>query len=102
MAPAYGEADFFALQAAGLDVLVDPIDSQARFTDDVPDVAGEYVKDADAKLIRLLRERGLLLRHESIPSLISVLLADGHAAHLQGYPNVVRACRVRYETAWSN
>ena len=66
MAPAYGEADFFALQAAGLDVLVDPIDSQARFTDDVPDVAGEYVKDADAKLIRLLRERGLLLRHESI------------------------------------
>ena len=66
MAPAYGEADFYALQAAGLDVLVDPVDAEARFTEDVPDVAGEYVKDADAKLVRLLTERGSLLKHETI------------------------------------
>ncbi|MBT8202118.1 MAG: class I tRNA ligase family protein, partial [Acidimicrobiia bacterium] len=44
MAPAYGEADFYALQNAGLDVLVDPIDLEARFTEAVPDVAGQNVK----------------------------------------------------------
>ena len=66
MAPAYGEADFYALQAAGLDVLVDPIDARARFTDEVSDVAGMYVKDADAVLVGLLRESGALLKHESI------------------------------------
>jgi isoleucyl-tRNA synthetase len=66
MAPAYGEADFFALQAAGLDVLVDPVDGQARFTDDVPDVAGMYVKDADAELINMLRAKGLLVKREQI------------------------------------
>ncbi len=66
MAPAYGEADFVALQSAGLDVLVDPIDEEARFTDAVEDVAGMYVKDADRTLIRLLKERDLVLRHEQI------------------------------------
>ncbi|MBT8192962.1 MAG: isoleucine--tRNA ligase [Acidimicrobiia bacterium] len=66
MAPAYGEADFYALQAAGLDVLVDPIDLEARFTDAVPEVAGENVKDADATLIRLLKESGSIVRHTQI------------------------------------
>ncbi|MCI0544406.1 MAG: class I tRNA ligase family protein, partial [Actinobacteria bacterium] len=32
MAPAYGEADFYALTAAGLDLLVDPIDAKGNFT----------------------------------------------------------------------
>lgn len=66
MAPAYGEADFYAMHDAGLDLLVDPVDASARFTDDVPDVAGMYVKDADQVLIDLLKSRGLLLRREQI------------------------------------
>lgn len=66
MAPAYGEADFVALQNAGLDVLVDPIDAEARFTDEVPDVAGINVKEADAELIRLLRAAGSLINSERI------------------------------------
>ena len=66
MAPAYGEADFYALQGAGLDVLVDPIDAQARFTDEVPDVAGEYVKDADERLMELLAESGTLIKRQTI------------------------------------
>jgi isoleucyl-tRNA synthetase len=66
MAPAYGEADFFALQAAGIEAMVDPVDAEARFTDEVPDVAGQYVKDADATLIRLLKERGTLVKQEQI------------------------------------
>jgi len=66
MAPAYGEADFLTLQAAGLDVLVDPVDAQGRFTDDVPQVAGLNIKDADPILIGRLKERGLLFRNERI------------------------------------
>jgi isoleucyl-tRNA synthetase len=62
MAPAYGEADFLAFQSAAIEAFVDPVDLEARFTDAVPEVAGVFVKDADEKLIELLRERGLLLR----------------------------------------
>jgi isoleucyl-tRNA synthetase len=66
MAPAYGEADFAALAAAGLDLLVDPIDLEGRFTDAVPEVAGVNLKQADATLIRLLKESGALFRNERI------------------------------------
>jgi isoleucyl-tRNA synthetase len=66
MAPAYGEADFFALQAAGLDVLVDPVDAEGRFTEAVPEVAGMNVKEADPILIGLLKVGGLLVRNERI------------------------------------
>ncbi len=65
-APAYGEADFFALQAAGLDVLVDPVDAEGRFTDAVPEVAGLNIKDADKVLIKMLKERDILVRSERI------------------------------------
>ena len=63
MAPAYGEADFSALRNAGIEALVDPIDAEARFTDEVPDVAGMHVKDADSVLVGLLRDQGTLV-HE--------------------------------------
>ena len=66
MAPAYGEADFYALQAAGLDVLVDPVDMEAKFTDQVPDLAGVHVKEADATLIQMLADQGLLVKSERI------------------------------------
>ncbi|MEX0666746.1 MAG: class I tRNA ligase family protein, partial [Acidimicrobiia bacterium] len=66
MAPAYGEADYLTLQAAGLDTLIDPIDAQGRFTEAVPDVAGLNIKDADAILIGMLKERGLLYRNDRV------------------------------------
>ncbi len=62
MAPAYGEADFLAFQDAGLDVLVDPVDPEGRFTDQVPDVAGMNVKDADGPLLDLMRQRDALVQ----------------------------------------
>ncbi len=65
-APAYGEADFLAFRQAGIDVLVDPIDLEARFTDDVPEVAGLHVKAADPVLIRLLKDRGVLVHSGTI------------------------------------
>ncbi len=66
MAPAYGEVDFYALQNAGISVMVDPVDSGGSFTDEVPDVAGMNVKDADATLIRLLKESGKLVHSSRI------------------------------------
>ncbi|MGB7859972.1 MAG: isoleucine--tRNA ligase [Acidimicrobiia bacterium] len=66
MAPAYGESDFFALQNAGLNLLVDPVDAEGSFTDQVPEVAGRNIKDADRILIRLLEEAGKLVRSERI------------------------------------
>ena len=66
MAPAYGEADFYAFSAAGLDVIVDPVDAEGRFTDEVPEVAGVNVKEADPKLTHLLAERGALVREGRI------------------------------------
>jgi isoleucyl-tRNA synthetase len=62
IAPAYGEADFYAMQAAGLSVLVDPTDAEARFTEAVPEVAGINVKEADPILLRMLEERGVLVQ----------------------------------------
>ncbi|MFH1331148.1 MAG: isoleucine--tRNA ligase [Actinomycetota bacterium] len=66
MAPAYGEADFYALQAAGISALVDPVDAEARFTAAVPEVAGINVKEADPVLLRLLEERGALVQNGRI------------------------------------
>lgn len=66
MAPAYGEADFLALQNAGLNNLVDPVDREGKFNHDVPDVADQNIKDADSTLIRLLEESGKLVRSERI------------------------------------
>ncbi len=65
-APAYGEADFLAFRAAGIDALVDPIDLEARFTDAVPEVEGLHVKDADPVLIQLLKDRGVLIHSGTI------------------------------------
>ena len=66
IAPAYGESDFFAVADAGLNVLVDPIDAEARFTDEVPDVAGMYVRDADKVLMDMLAARGTLMKRDRI------------------------------------
>lgn len=66
MAPAFGEVDFLTLSEAGLDILVDPVDAQGNFTEEVPDVAGLNVKDADATLIGLLKQSGKLVRSETV------------------------------------
>jgi isoleucyl-tRNA synthetase len=66
MAPAYGEADFYAFKAAGIAALVDPVDAEGAFTEEVPEVAGVNVKEADTTLIRLLRDSGKLVHSSRI------------------------------------
>ncbi|MDH6193831.1 isoleucyl-tRNA synthetase [Mycobacterium frederiksbergense] len=72
MAPAYGEDDKATADAAGI-VAVTPVDSKGRFDSTVPDYAGQHVFDANAQIIRDLKNGdgsaaangAVLLRHET-------------------------------------
>jgi len=66
MAPAYGEADFAALQAAGITLVPDPLDAEARFTEAAPELAGFHIKQADQLIMERLKAQGMLLRTERI------------------------------------
>src|SRR5271165_4115255 len=64
MAPAYGEADALACNAAGIPTVL-TVDEGARFTSVVPDFAGQHVFDANAGIAAQLREQGSLVRKET-------------------------------------
>ncbi len=66
MAPAYGEEDLYAMQARGLDLLVDPVNLEARFTDAIPELSGLHVHEAEETIIEMLRRSGVLLKNERI------------------------------------
>ncbi|MFW5782143.1 MAG: isoleucine--tRNA ligase, partial [Candidatus Muiribacteriaceae bacterium] len=60
-APAFGEDDY----KVGLDNNLDffqPVDLEGRFTDDVTDFKGRFVKEADPDIIYALKKRDLLFR----------------------------------------
>lgn len=66
-APAFGEVDFYACKKAGIP-FVCPVDNNGRFTSEIPEYRGLFVKDADKEIIRRLKEEGRLfyrgtLRH---------------------------------------
>ena len=63
-APAFGEDDFRVLKANGITALVCPVDLEGKFTDEVSDFAGVYVKDADKDIMRKLKEEGKLYIQE--------------------------------------
>ena len=63
-ASAYGEDDLRITGAAGIPVIVS-LDDGGRFLPSVSDVAGELWMDANRPLIRLLRQRGRILREQS-------------------------------------
>ena len=46
--------------------MVCPIDDDCRFTDEVPDYKGVFVKDADKAIIQRLKEEGKLVRRDTI------------------------------------
>jgi isoleucyl-tRNA synthetase len=64
MAPAYGEADALACNAAGIPTVL-TVDEGARFTSVVPDFAGQHVFDANAGITAKLREQGSLVRSQT-------------------------------------
>ena len=65
-APAFGADDFRIWKAHGIDAFANPVDNAGRFTNEVPDFAGEHVKDADKAIIRMLKERGALYEQDVI------------------------------------
>ena len=64
MAPGFGEDDQIACNAAGIPTLC-PMDEHGRYTAEVAPWAGEHVFDANPLVIRELKARGIVLRHES-------------------------------------
>ena len=65
-APAFGEDDQRVVAAAGIDAFVCPVTMEGKFTSAVDDFAGVYVKDADADIIRMLKDRGNLYEQSVI------------------------------------
>ncbi|HTO08107.1 MAG TPA: class I tRNA ligase family protein, partial [Myxococcota bacterium] len=65
IAPGFGEDDMAACQAAGIPVVV-PVDEAGKFTAEVPPWQGQLVFDANPQIIRELKERGRIVRHETI------------------------------------
>jgi isoleucyl-tRNA synthetase len=65
MAPGFGEDDLELCRSVGIPVVV-PVDDEGRFTGEVADWAGENVFEANPKIIRALKERGQLVRHDTV------------------------------------
>jgi isoleucyl-tRNA synthetase len=65
-APAFGEDDYRVLRAHGIEALVCPVTLEGLFTDEVPDFAGQHVKDADKGIIRKLKAQGGLYRQDTL------------------------------------
>jgi len=65
MAPAFGEDDFFACQKAGVPI-VNPVDEDGMFTEEVPDFKGRRVKEADKDIIAALKRMNRLFKQDTI------------------------------------
>ena len=64
MAPGFGEDDYQVCKENGIELVV-PVNSRGEFTQEVPDYAGIQVFEANPLIIRALKERGVVLRHET-------------------------------------
>jgi isoleucyl-tRNA synthetase len=65
MAPDFGEEDFAACAAEGIDV-VQSVDEEGNFRASVVDYAGRNIKEADHDLIAELKRRGRVFKHETL------------------------------------
>ena len=66
IAPGHGQEDYEVGQRYGLEVLA-PVDATGKFTAEAGDLAGEFVFEADPKIVQKLRERQALLKEEKLP-----------------------------------
>ncbi len=64
LAPGFGEDDQIAANAVGIPTIV-PMDEHGQYTAAVTPWAGVHVFDANPHVIRELKERGVVLRHET-------------------------------------
>ncbi len=64
-APAFGEVDFFVCSREKIEVIC-PIDQNGKFTSEVPEYEGIFVKDANKDIIKKLKGDGLIFHHGQI------------------------------------
>jgi isoleucyl-tRNA synthetase len=64
-APAFGEADFFVCAKEEIEPVC-PVDQNGKFTDEVPEYAGLFVKDADKEIIKRLKSEGKIFHHGQV------------------------------------
>ncbi|MDR2576318.1 MAG: isoleucine--tRNA ligase [Treponema sp.] len=64
-APGFGEDDARVLKNTGIPVIC-PIDAECKFTEEVKDYAGQFVKDADKAIMERLKAEGKLFKREQI------------------------------------
>ncbi|MAA78106.1 MAG: isoleucine--tRNA ligase [Deltaproteobacteria bacterium] len=65
MAPDFGEDDFLACKAAGIQVL-QSVDDEGNFKSSVRDFAGQNIKAADPAIIRMLKEHGRIFKQSTV------------------------------------
>ncbi|WP_159886119.1 isoleucine--tRNA ligase [Paenibacillus puerhi] len=63
LAPAHGEDDYRTVRSHGIDFL-NVVNTAGRYTDEVTDFAGRFVKDCDVDIVKELSARGLLYAKE--------------------------------------
>ncbi|HEX9260552.1 MAG TPA: class I tRNA ligase family protein, partial [Acidimicrobiales bacterium] len=64
LAPGFGEDDQVVCADNGIEVVC-PMDSAGRYTAEVPPWAGQHVFDANPHVLRTLKERGVVVRHDT-------------------------------------
>ena len=62
-APAFGEEDHLVCKKNGI-CMVQPVDDQGKFTEDVVDFGGDYVFDSNKKIIEFLKKQGKVVKIE--------------------------------------
>ncbi len=64
-APGFGEEDYQVLKDTGIPT-ISPIDAECKFTADVPDYQGRFVKDCDKDILDRLKAEGKLVKRDQI------------------------------------
>ena len=64
-APGFGEEDYEVLRGSGIPTVC-PVDEECRFTEEVPDYKGLFVKDADKSIMNRLKNEGKLIKRDQI------------------------------------
>lgn len=65
IAPAFGEEDHKIFAGLGIPE-VEPIDAECRFTNEIPDYEGKFVKDCDKDIIVRLKNENKLVKRDTI------------------------------------
>jgi len=64
-APGFGEDDYAVLKGSGISTVC-PVDAECKFTGEVPDYQGRFVKDCDKDILERLKAEGKLVKRDQI------------------------------------